>query len=80
MSTIADAAPPIIVRIPIKPESVLSGRPVEKIERLEPGESREFSWILRVDPKEPLAISVTGAWFDAIARPIAPSAAKEAAR
>jgi len=80
MSTIADVAPPIIVRVPVKPEAVFSGRPVEKIERLAAGESREFTWILRVDPKQPLAVSVTGAWFDPITRPISAAAPKEAAR
>jgi hypothetical protein len=80
MSAIADAAPPIIVRVPLKPESVFSGRPVEKIERIAAGESREFAWILRTDPKETLAITVTGAWFDPIVRPISPTPAKEAAR
>ena len=80
MSTIADVTPPIIVRVPVKPEAVFSGRPVEKIERLAPGESREFTWILRVDPKEPPAVSVTGAWFDPITRPISAAASKEAAR
>jgi hypothetical protein len=80
MSTIADVAPPIIVRVPVKPEAVFSGRPVEKIERLAAGESREFTWILRVDPKQPLAVSVTGAWFDPITRPISAAASKEAAR
>ena len=80
MSTIADVTPPIIVRVPVKPEAVFSGRPVEKIERLAAGESREFTWILRVDPKEPPAVSVTGAWFDPITRPISAVASKEAAR
>jgi hypothetical protein len=80
MSTIADVTPPIIVRVPVKPEAVFSGRPVEKIERLAAGESREFTWILRVDPKEPPAVSVTGAWFDPITRPISAAASKEAAR
>jgi hypothetical protein len=81
MSTIADVAPPIIVRVPVKPEAVFSGRPVEKIERLAAGESREFTWLLRVDPKEPrLAISVTGAWFDPISRPFPTAASEEAAR
>ena len=80
MSTIADVTPPIIVRVPVKPEAVFSGRPVEKIERLAAGESREFTWILRVDPKQPLAVSVTGAWFDPITRPISAAASKEAAR
>jgi hypothetical protein len=81
MSTIADVAPPIIVRVPVKPEAVFSGRPVEKIERLAPGESREFTWLLRVDPKESsLAVSVTGAWFDPISRPFPTAPSKEAAR
>lgn len=81
MSTIADVAPPIIVRVPVKPEAVLSGRPVEKIERLAAGESRDFSWLLRVDPKEaPLSINVTGAWFDPISRPFPTAPSKEAAR
>jgi len=81
MSTIADVAPPIIVRVPVKPEAVFSGRPVEKIERLAPGESREFSWLLRVDPKESsLAVSVTGAWFDPISRPFPTAPSQEAAR
>lgn len=81
MSTITDVAPPIIVRVPVKPEAVLSGRPVEKIERLAAGESREFSWLVRVDPKESsLAVSVTGAWFDPISRPFPTAPSKEAAR
>jgi hypothetical protein len=80
MSAIADVAPPIIVRVPVKPEAVLSGRPVEKIERLAPGESREFTWLLRADSKEPLAVSVTGAWFDPISRPFPTAPSKEAAR
>jgi hypothetical protein len=81
MSTIADVTPPIIVRVPAKPEAVFSGRPVEKIERLAPGESREFTWLLRVDPKESsLAVSVTGAWFDPISRPFPTAPSQEAAR
>lgn len=74
MSTITDVTPPIIVRIPVDPASVLAGRPIEKIERIAPGESREFAWLLRVDPKSELAVSVTGAWFDPIVRPIASAA------
>ncbi|MCE2884160.1 MAG: hypothetical protein LW806_04575 [Planctomycetaceae bacterium] len=80
MSTITDVTPPIIVRLPLNPESVLSGRPIEKIERLAPGESREFMWLLRIDPKETLSIAVTGAWFDPITRPISPAASQEAVR
>jgi hypothetical protein len=80
MSTITDVTPPIIVRLPLNPESVLSGRPIEKIERIAPGESREFMWLLRIDPKETPSIAVTGAWFDPITRPISPAASQEAVR
>ncbi|MFM7259793.1 MAG: M14 family zinc carboxypeptidase [bacterium] len=80
MSTVTDVAPPIIVRLPLAPSSVLAGRPIEKIERIAPGESREFTWLLRVDPKEMPSISVTGAWFDPITCPISPATSQEAAR
>ena len=52
----------------IAPSDVLSGRPVNKIERLAPGASQEYSWLVRMPATGALDIVVSGPTFDTITR------------
>jgi len=71
MGRIAGAVPPVVVRVmidgrPASPEALRSGRPVEKIDRLEASATREFAWIVRVPRGGGASLSVTGPFFDEI--------------
>ena len=71
MGRIAGAVPPVVVRVmidgrPASPEALRSGRPVEKIDRLEASATREFAWIVRVPRGAVASLSVTGPFFDEI--------------
>ena len=68
MGVRTDRVPPIVVRLSTTPEDVLSGRRVEKIERLAPGEARDFTWIVRVAPGAASVATITGPTFDPIVR------------
>jgi hypothetical protein len=50
------------------PETVLSGRPVNKIDRLPASESREFTWIVRLPAGGAVDIATSGPTFDTIIR------------
>jgi len=75
MGRITGAVPPIIVRLidpasgkGLVPETVLSGRPVNKIDRLPASESREFTWIVRLPAGGAVSIATSGPTFDTIIR------------
>jgi hypothetical protein len=85
MGRITEMVPPIVVRLaqagkPLSPDAVLNGRPVEKIDRLQAGASREFSWLVRVPGGGPLEIAVSGPFFDEIRTTAAPAAGNGGAR
>jgi len=75
MGRITGVVPPMIVRLVdpksgkgLVPESVLSGRPVNKIDRLPASESREFTWIVRLPAGGAVDIATSGPTFDTITR------------
>jgi len=75
MGRITGAVPPVIVRLidpksgkGLVPETVLSGRPVNKIDRLPASESREFTWIVRLPAGGAVDIATSGPTFDTIIR------------
>jgi len=75
MGRVTGVVPPIVVRLALAPDAVLDGRPVEKIDRLAPGRSRDFDWTVRSDG--PVDISVTAPFEGPITRR---TAVPEAAR
>jgi len=75
MGRITGVVPPVIVRLvdgakgtPLPPEFVLSGRPVEKIDRLPAGESRTYTWIVRLPAGGAVDIATSGPFLDTITR------------
>lgn len=75
MGRTTSVIPPMVVRLinhetnaAIAPSDVLSGRPVNKIERLAPGASQEYSWLVRMPATGALDIAVSGPTFDTITR------------
>jgi hypothetical protein len=68
MGRINGVLPPIVVRLALKPDQVLSGRPVEKIERLAAGASVDYQWIVRMPTAGALDITVGGPFFDTLTR------------
>ena len=68
MGRIDGVLPPIVVRLALKPDQVLSGRPVEKIERLAAGASVDYQWIVRMPTAGALDITVGGPFFDTLTR------------
>jgi len=68
MGARTDVVPPVVVRLSVAPDDVLGGRRVEKIERLAPGEARDFTWIVRAAPGVELAATISGPTFETIVR------------
>jgi hypothetical protein len=68
MGRITGVVPPVVVRVGVPPESVLSGRAVEKIERLLPGASVDYEWTIRVPTTGKLDLTISGPTFDTITR------------
>ena len=75
MGRITGVVPPVIVRLVdpatgkgLAPEAVLSGRPVNKIDRLPATESREFTWIVRLPAGGAIDVVTSGPTFDSITR------------
>jgi Zinc carboxypeptidase len=75
MGRIAGVVPPVIVRLidpksgkGLVPAAVLSGRPVNKIDRLPASESREFTWIVQLPAAGAVDITTSGPTFDTITR------------
>ena len=68
MGRITQVRQPIIVRLPLKPEEVFTGKSVEKIDRLLPGASVEYSWVVHMPASGSLDITVNGPYFDTITR------------
>lgn len=68
MGARTDVVPPVVVRLSVAPDDVLGGRRVEKIERLAPGEARDFTWIVRAAKGVDLAATISGPTFDPIVR------------
>ncbi len=67
--------PPIVVRLcdhasstALPPSDVLSGRPVNKIDRLAAGASQEYAWLVRMPATGAINIVVSGPTFDTITR------------
>ena len=75
MGRISGVVPPVIVRLVdpatgkgLAPELVLSGRPVNRIDRLPATESREYTWIVRLPAGGAVDIATSGPFFDTITR------------
>ncbi len=66
MGRATGVVPPVVIRLGVEPAAVLSGRPVVKLDRLAAGESHDASWIVRMPAEGPLAITVSGPFFDDI--------------
>lgn len=69
MGRITGVVPPVVVRWNVAPDHILAGRAVEKVDRLAAGETREFTWTVRVPndgsvPNTPLEIRTSGPFFD----------------
>ena len=70
MGRIAGVVPPVVVRVGVAPADVLAGRPVVKIDRLAAGESRDFSWIVRMPASGATTVTVSGPFLDTIERTV----------
>lgn len=75
MGRITGVVPPVIVRLVdpstgkgLSPEAVLSGQPVNKLNRLAASESREFTWIVRLPAGGAVQVATSGPAFDTITR------------
>ena len=73
MGRITQMIPPIVLRLIGNPSDVLSGKAIEKIERLEAGASNEYSWTVRVQDGASVDITVIGPTFDTITRTATPA-------
>ena len=73
MGRITQMIPPIVLRVIGNPSDVLSGKAIEKIERLEAGASNEYSWTVRVQDGASVDITVIGPTFDTITRTATPA-------
>ncbi len=77
MGRTTDVVPPVVVRLllhggttPVPFDALLSGRPVHKLERIAPGASQEFTWIVRLPAGGALNATVSGPFFDTLTREI----------
>ncbi len=68
MGRITGVVPPVVVRVGLKPDDVIAGRAVEKLDRIAASEARDFEWTVRMPKDAPLAITVSGPFFDDMVR------------